>query len=70
MPMDKDTIEKYIKDNLEALPIHARFWSVNNTKANQTIRIPKNAHNGLIRPDLMHKPVSTFFELKANADEK
>ena len=69
MHMDKEAIEKYIKDNLEVLPVHARFWSVNHISSNAE-RTSKNAHNGVIRPDLMHKPVSTFFELKANAHGK
>ncbi len=67
--MDKDTIENYIKDHLEVLPIHAQFWSVSPTRVS-TERISKNAHNGVIKPNLMYKPVSTFFELKANADKK
>ncbi len=69
MAMDKKAIEKYIEINRSSLPIHSNFWEVAPINSSPNSYNISHLNNGIVRPDLMYKPLSTFFKLSDNANK-
>lgn len=64
----KKSVEIYIEENLNQLPVHATYWKVNKIEQRNSLNeIKSSTNNGIIAKDLMYKPVSTFFKLSINA---
>lgn len=64
--MKKEEIEEYLLQNASSLPLHAKFWTVHPIRKPGLKRSYTNNDNGSPHPDLMYKPISTFFKLSIN----
>jgi hypothetical protein len=68
--MTKKEIEEYLIRSASSLPLHANFWTVHPVRKPALKRSYINNDNGSPQPDLMYKPISTFFKLSINGKSK
>ena len=71
MQENKDELYSQLKQKINkgVLPAHAQFWKINEINA-AAIHDHSKTYNSRIEPDLLYKPLSTFFSLRLNRNEK